>query len=402
MAFYGDDGWDYHRGRRPSRYEDFRRSQQYLNPGGSGLHRTRSHGHSPQPVINNIYMEQMDNASLRTESPYRVSPPQPPAPVMPQFAPPVAQPVYMPYPVSPERSGRSRSRIRDEIVEEMAEMNLRGRSRGRTEGSLMDNPNFAEWRLEQKEKELEEEHRRRMWEKEAELRRFEAKEKQLDAERQKQLWERDMELRKMKEDARLTKEQQAREDERKRIISEMEEKKRKEAEHAKAEKARIIAEMEQEKKDQKERERLLLEKIERDKRDAEEREKREYEEFKRKEKAKEEKKKAEEIAEKEKLDAAMRERFRKMGYAENQIEWLMNEEKRKTEGHRGRSPGQDIILVKDTVFKEPRAPVYAKVHTDYLSIETLKYYEIPWEYDRVSLLAPHPVLVLSSPLHPVH
>lgn len=31
-----------------------------------------------------------------------------------------------------------------------------------------------------------------------------------------------------------------------------------------------------------------------------------------------------------------------------------------------------------------RAPVYPKIHTKYLAIETLRYYEVPWEYDRVS------------------
>lgn len=29
-------------------------------------------------------------------------------------------------------------------------------------------------------------------------------------------------------------------------------------------------------------------------------------------------------------------------------------------------------------------PVYAKIHVDYISTETLRYYAIPWEYDRVS------------------
>lgn len=30
-------------------------------------------------------------------------------------------------------------------------------------------------------------------------------------------------------------------------------------------------------------------------------------------------------------------------------------------------------------------PVYAKIHVEYLSTETLRYYNIPWEYDKVSL-----------------
>lgn len=30
------------------------------------------------------------------------------------------------------------------------------------------------------------------------------------------------------------------------------------------------------------------------------------------------------------------------------------------------------------------APVYAKIHTDDLDIEALRWYDIPWEYDPVS------------------
>lgn len=31
----------------------------------------------------------------------------------------------------------------------------------------------------------------------------------------------------------------------------------------------------------------------------------------------------------------------------------------------------------------PHVPVYAKVHTEHMAIETLEYYDIPWEYDKV-------------------
>lgn len=33
-----------------------------------------------------------------------------------------------------------------------------------------------------------------------------------------------------------------------------------------------------------------------------------------------------------------------------------------------------------------QAPTYAKVKREHIAIETLKYYGVPWEYDRVSLL----------------
>ncbi|KAK4628728.1 hypothetical protein CLAFUR4_08000 [Fulvia fulva] len=36
----------------------------------------------------------------------------------------------------------------------------------------------------------------------------------------------------------------------------------------------------------------------------------------------------------------------------------------------------------ETAAAEARRPVYPKVHTDYLAVESLKYYDLPWEYDR--------------------
>jgi hypothetical protein len=40
---------------------------------------------------------------------------------------------------------------------------------------------------------------------------------------------------------------------------------------------------------------------------------------------------------------------------------------------------------KDKQYRAQRkAPVYAKVHVDYMSTETLRYYDIPWEFDKVS------------------
>lgn len=32
----------------------------------------------------------------------------------------------------------------------------------------------------------------------------------------------------------------------------------------------------------------------------------------------------------------------------------------------------------------PHALVYPKIHVDYMATETLKYYDIPWEYDKVN------------------
>jgi hypothetical protein len=177
MDIYGDDESDYYRQRRRERreddYKDFRQNQQ-------DVYRTRRHPPSPQPVVNNIYMDEIPERRPRHESPYRISTPRPPspAPEVPRSPPGVPQPVYVPYPVSTERRGRSRDRLDDEISEGMAEMNLRGRLRRRARSPS----SFTEWRLEQNERKLEE-YRRRLWEKEDELRRFERQEKQLERHR---------------------------------------------------------------------------------------------------------------------------------------------------------------------------------------------------------------------------
>lgn len=39
------------------------------------------------------------------------------------------------------------------------------------------------------------------------------------------------------------------------------------------------------------------------------------------------------------------------------------------------------------LYPANQAPTYAKVKREHIAIETLKYYGIPWEYDRVSLIA---------------
>lgn len=72
----------------------------------------------------------------------------------------------------------------------------------------------------------------------------------------------------------------------------------------------------------------------------------------------------------------MRKRLAKNGYTQNQIDAMIREKDSKQ---------QTTSKTTTTVEKwRSNAPTYAKIHRDYLSIDTLRYYEIPWEYDRVS------------------
>ncbi|KXL46255.1 hypothetical protein M433DRAFT_153764 [Acidomyces richmondensis BFW] len=338
MDYYGDDGYDYHRRRRsPRGFDDLRGRQQYLSPVGGGLHRTRSTGHAPQPVINNIYMDQISDAHMRNESSYprTPSPYVPPVVAAPNMAPPTS--FAVPYPVSPEPGSRSRERYRDTLMADLDAMDIRdrmrSRSRGRTEGSLMDRPDFAEWRLEQKEREIEEE-------------------------RQRSQWQRDMELQRLKDEAKREKKQHDEEEMKKRTIAEYEEKQRRDAERAKAEKERMRQE------------------IEREKREAKEKEEREWQEFLRKQKEKEDEEKRKKKEEKEKFEKEMRERLRNFGYTEKQIDIMVDEEKAK----KWKEQRTETTEVK--IWKENRAPVYPKVHRDYLSVDTLIYYDIPYEFDK--------------------
>ncbi|WPG99720.1 Hypothetical protein R9X50_00253900 [Acrodontium crateriforme] len=361
MSYIGEDDYDYeyesrHRRRRPS--FDARRTTTttaFLDPGahmrGGGLHRTRSTGGAPAPVVN-IYNDQIQDHYSRQDSYSRSGSPRY-APPPPAMAPPPQMPISvpvgvpMPYPV-PEYRGRSGSRGRhlgDGLVEDLAEMairdRLRSRSRGRSDAGAIDRSEFYEWQLQEERRKQEDARRRAAWDAEAELKRI-------------------------KEQAKRKADEEEEKEERKRVIAEYEEKKRKEAEEAKEE------------------ERRIREKVEREKKEAKEREEREWNEFLRKQKEKEEKEKAEKKAEKEKLEIEMRRRLENFGYTQEQIDIMVDEEKAKKykEDHK-RGPTTTTTTTSSSleIFKS-RAPTYAKIHRDYLSIDTLIYYDIPYEHDK--------------------
>lgn len=85
-------------------------------------------------------------------------------------------------------------------------------------------------------------------------------------------------------------------------------------------------------------------------------------------------KEAEEKAKKEaEFEEEMRRRLAQQGHPKSQIDSMVTEEEQK----RARQT--------TTTTEEWRTaePVYAKIHRDYLSIDTLRYYDVPYEYDRV-------------------
>ncbi|KAK0847940.1 hypothetical protein LTR03_006066 [Friedmanniomyces endolithicus] len=367
MAYIDPDDYPYdpHR-RRPSPrdyHHDYRRSAQYLDPqpGNNGLHRTRSTGNAPAPNIY-IYNDQVQDAQQRSSSPY-------PVPAAPQVAQPaIVMPGGYPYPAAagaypaspPERRGRGR--LGDEIVDELAYLELRdltarSRSRGRSDVGRDGRQDYYEWELERKARELDEERKRQAAEKE---------------------WE----MRKLREEGKRRRASEEEEAERKRTIAEYEDKKRREGAAAKEAEVRYQEKIEREKREQKEEEQRMREKIKRDEAEAKEKEKREYDAFLLKQKEKAEKEKADQAAEKVKFEREMRKRLEGFGvYSQGQIDYMVDEEKAKhAREERSRSRGRQVV--EELEVWRPSRPVYPKVHRDFVTVETLTYYNIPYEVDR--------------------
>ena len=82
--------------------------------------------------------------------------------------------------------------------------------------------------------------------------------------------------------------------------------------------------------------------------------------------------------EQQRIDQIMRRRLRASGITEKEVERIMSEETNISV-----EPGTGAKSTAAT-RRLPGGPVYPKIHRDYLSIDTLRYYDIPWEYDRVS------------------
>jgi hypothetical protein len=416
MAFLGDDEWAYRPRRPPARHQHSNGYPMNLDPNAyrrqdpNGLHRTRSTGHSPAPIVN-VYNDVYSNtdAHLRNDS---HSPPMAPMPPYPA-APPVAYPTAMPgafpaampnaYPVPipvpvPEYRDRGRDdRLGADLADELHEMRLerrmRSRSRGRSDASSYTSEGrgrssgrseYYKHELDRLERERREDEQREAWKRE------EARIKS------------EMEIKRLKDEAKRAADDQKHDADRKRVIEDYERKQREAKEKAKAdeirfmekrerekreakeEEQRFLEKMEREKREAKEEERRVIEKVEREKREAKEREDREWAEFERRRKEKEEKEAKEKKEAQAKLDEAMRKRLAETGFTQSQIDAIMDKEKKKQE-----PTSKTTTTTTTTLARVPlrgHVPVYAKIHVDYISTETLRYYDIPWEYDRVSFV----------------
>lgn len=212
-------------------------------------------------------------------------------------------------------------------------------------------------------------------------------------------------------EAKRDREEREAEERKKRIEADWERKIRVDREEKEAAEKAAVAEYERKQREAKQKaedaERALKEKLDREAREQKEKDKQQYEEFKRREKEKEEKEKREwdeferkrkEKEEKEKQEKAaqekgfqdeMRNRLRALGYTEQTIEIMVDKEKAKSFQDEVKSRPRSHDRCTTITRKSPvewhapvRAPVYPKVHKDYIELKTLEYYQLPWHYDR--------------------
>ena len=109
-----------------------------------------------------------------------------------------------------------------------------------------------------------------------------------------------------------------------------------------------------------------------------------FERRQREKKAKEEEDKKKKEAE---FEEEMRRRLARQGYTQSQIDVMVKEKEEK-------KPATTTTTTTTIEKFRSSAPVYAKVHRDYLSVDTLRYYEIPYEYDRVRANPPPHLVAL--------
>ena len=135
-------------------------------------------------------------------------------------------------------------------------------------------------------------------------------------------------------------------------------------------------------------------------------EKEEFDAFTRKQQAAEEAEKRRKEAQEKELEETMRKRLAQFGFQDNQIQALVNPDKQR-ELQAGMMPNHPLHPIAPPAPPPPPhhhhshshshssshqiaiapPPTYAKVHRSHLDVETLHYYDIPYEFDVVS---PHP------------
>jgi len=203
---------------------------------------------------------------------------------------------------------------------------------------------------------------------EAELNRKEEREKIL-AEKEKEERVAKEERKRIKMEIELKEKEE--EAERKAILAEFkvkeEEKKKAQEETA----AKAVAEYEKKKMDKKKEEEDLKAKFKAEEEEAKRKAKEEHEKWKLKFELEEQEEKDKKKKKEAELEDEMRKRMSKFGFQENQIQAIIKPEDNKRVSV-GALPSNPVVPY--------RSPTYVKINKEYIDIETLKYFALPWEY----------------------
>lgn len=115
--------------------------------------------------------------------------------------------------------------------------------------------------------------------------------------------------------------------------------------------------------------------------------------FLRRQKEKEEEDERKKREKEEEIDEALRQRLLNMGWSKARVDMEIDRERvrRKTTTTTtttfySSSSGNALV----PLIPADRAPTYAKVKREHIATQTLEYFNIPWEYDRVSPIARQP------------
>jgi hypothetical protein len=227
---------------------------------------------------------------------------------------------------------------------------------------------------------------------EKEAREREAKARAMEEERRRIIAENEAKVKKQAEEARLAQQ---------RAVDDYNKKKAQEDKEAEEQRQRVIYEYERKKvadadKEKRQREELML-RMRLEEEERKRKEKEEYDAFIRKQKEKEEEEKKKKAAQEKELEEQMRKRLAQFGFQDNQIQAFVNPEKAShlQQGMMPNNPLHQIAPPPPHMHQQHHhhsshqiaiapAPTYAKVHRSHLDVETLHYYDIPYEYDMVS------------------
>jgi len=173
-------------------------------------------------------------------------------------------------------------------------------------------------------------------------------------------------------------------------VADWERKKEQQEKDRKAADKAAVEEWEREQRQVKEEEERIKRKIRDDERAEKERKDAAHKAWLQEQKEKEEAEKKRKKEEQEEIDRKLRDRMHKFGFQENQIDAMLDEKKAAAlpvgaSPYSPQPPPPPPVLGHHhhavQPWKAAVPPIYIKVHRDHLSLDTLHYYQIPWEYD---------------------